>query len=68
MRMKRPNYLHVFLSFLLVFAILSPPVALAAGDNGKKHFKEGMKFEQSEDWDKAAEEFAARFVRRPEKP
>ena len=68
MRMKRPNYLHVFLSFLLVFAILSPPVALAAGDNGKKHFKEGMKFEQSEDWDKAAEEFALASSADPKNP
>lgn len=69
MRMKRPNYLHVFLSFLLVFAILSPPVALAAiGDNGKKHFKLGMKYESSEDWDKAAEEFALASSADPKNP
>ncbi len=67
--MKRPNYLHVFLSFLLVFAILSPPVALAAiGDNGKKHFKLGMKYESSEDWDKAAEEFALASSADPKNP
>lgn len=56
--MKRPNYLQIFLSLMLVFAILSPTTAFAAyGDNGKKHFQTGMKFEASEDWDKAAEEY-----------
>ncbi len=37
--------------------MFSPTAVLAFGD-GKKHFKQGMKHESAEEWDKAAEEFA----------
>ncbi len=66
--MKRSNYLQMILSLLLVFAILSPVTALAYGDGGKKHFKLGMKWEGSEDWDKAAEEFALATAESPRNP
>ncbi|MEP6944593.1 MAG: secretin N-terminal domain-containing protein [Acidobacteriota bacterium] len=67
--MKRLNYLQMFLSLMLVFAILSPVATLAAaGDNGKKHFQAGMNFEASEDWDKAAEEFALAASQNPKNP
>jgi general secretion pathway protein D len=43
-------------SCLLLVTALSP--ATFAGGNGKKNFKEGMKFEIAKQWDKAAEQFA----------
>ena len=54
--MNRPAYLRV-LSLLLLLCLLSPTAALAYGD-GKKLFKEGMRHEAAEEWDKAAELFA----------
>lgn len=41
--------------------------ALAAGD-GKKHFKEGMKHEAAEQWDKAVEAFALAVADSPKNP
>lgn len=55
--MKRAFNIRAFLSFLLLTAMFSPTAVLAFGD-GKKHFKQGMKHESAEEWDKAAEEFA----------
>ena len=41
--------------------------ALALGD-GKKNFKAGMKFEESEQWDQAAEAFALAVTENPKNP
>ena len=65
--MKIRNYIRFSLSLLLMFALLSPVMALAVGD-GKKHFKQGMKHEDSEEWDKAAEMFALAVVEDPKNP
>jgi general secretion pathway protein D len=62
--MKKSAYIRFALSFLLVISMFSPIAVLAMGD-GKKHFKEGMKAEVSEDWDKAAEEFALAITENP---
>lgn len=64
--MKKSAYIRFALSFLLIFAMLSP-TAVLAGD-GKKHFKEGMKAEAAEDWDKAAEHFALAVADNPKNP
>jgi general secretion pathway protein D len=64
--MKKSAYIRFALSFLLIFSMLSP-AAVLAGD-GKKHFKEGMKAEISEDWDKAAEHFALAIAENPKNP
>ena len=64
--MNRPAYLRV-LSFLLLLCLLSPTAALAYGD-GKKLFKEGMKHEIAEEWDKAAELFAKAVAENPRNP
>src|SRR6185436_7680502 len=40
-----------------------PLVAFAA--DGKKHFKEGMKYEENRQWDKAAQEFALAVAEKP---
>ena len=65
--MKKSAYIRFVLSFLLVFSMLSPMAVLAMGD-GKKFFKEGMKAEVAEDWDKAAEQFALAIVDNPKNP
>jgi general secretion pathway protein D len=47
--------------------MLSPVSALALVD-GKKHFREGMRFEVAEQWDKAVEEFALAVADNPKNP
>ena len=64
--MKKSAYVRFSITLLLVFAMLSP-TAVLAGD-GKKHFKAGMKAEDSEQWDKAAEEFALAITDNPKNP
>jgi general secretion pathway protein D len=64
--MNRPAYLRA-LSLLLLLCLLSPTAALAYGD-GKKFFKEGMKHEIAEEWDKAAEAFAKALSENPRNP
>lgn len=60
-------YFRVLLSLVLVFSMLSPVAALALGD-GKKHFKQGMRHEAAEEWDKASEEFAIAVSENPKNP
>ena len=66
--MKKSAYIRFSVTLLLIFAMLSPTAVLAAGGDGKKHFKEGMKAENSEQWDKAVEEFALAVVDDPKNP
>ena len=47
--------------------MLSPAAVLAMGD-GKKHFKTGMKHEDAEQWDQAAEAFALAVTENPKNP
>jgi general secretion pathway protein D len=65
--MNKSGHLRFALSFLLMLAMLSPVAALAFGD-GKKHFKEGMRAEVAEEWDKAAEHFALAVADNPKNP
>ncbi len=62
--MNRSAFVRFSLSFMLVISMLSPAAALAMGD-GKKYFKEGMKHESAEEWDKAAEQFALALSENP---
>lgn len=67
--MKKSAISRFALSFLLLVALLSPVTALAAGSgDAKKHFKEGMKAEVAEEWDKAAEHFALAIAANPKNP
>ena len=66
--MKKTRYVQSLLSLLMIIALLSPVSALAAGGDGKKHFKEGMRHENAEEWDRAAEEFALAVVDDPKNP
>ncbi len=65
--MKKSIYFRFSLSFMLMLALLSPTAVLAAGD-GKKHFNLGMKYETSEEWDKAVEEYALAITENPKNP
>jgi general secretion pathway protein D len=62
--MKIPAYFRYSISFVLLLCLLAPTAVLALGD-GKKHFKEGMKAEVAEQWDKAVEEFALAVAENP---
>ena len=65
--MKRSISVRVFASLLLVLSMLSP-TAIFAYNDGKKHFNQGMKYEVSEQWDKAVEEFALAVSDNPKNP
>ncbi|MEJ7860150.1 MAG: secretin N-terminal domain-containing protein [Pyrinomonadaceae bacterium] len=65
--MKHSAHFRFSITLFLLLALLSPTIALAGGD-GKKHFKEGMKAENAEQWDKAVEEFALAVVDDPKNP
>lgn len=55
------------ITLLLLLALLAPVPTLASG-NGKKKFKEGMRHEVAEEWDKAAEAFALAVADSPKNP
>ncbi|MDQ3063617.1 MAG: hypothetical protein M3R14_12285, partial [Acidobacteriota bacterium] len=63
--MKKSAYVRFTLCLFLLISLVSPTAVLAAGDDGKKHFKEGLKAEVSEQWDKAVEEFALAIAETP---
>ncbi|HKP85255.1 MAG TPA: secretin N-terminal domain-containing protein [Blastocatellia bacterium] len=49
---------------LALMLIMIAPVAAMASD-GKKHFKQGLKYEDNQQWDKAAEQFALAVAEKP---
>jgi general secretion pathway protein D len=49
---------------LALALLLSVPLAALASD-GKKHYKQGMQFEENRQWDKAAEQFALALAEKP---
>jgi len=57
-----------FLAAFLSLCLLLPGAALADGKNGKKNFKEGMKYEQLQQWDMAAQRFALALSAEPNNP
>ncbi|MBS1792709.1 MAG: hypothetical protein JSS81_02575 [Acidobacteria bacterium] len=65
--MKNSAYIRFALSSLLLLSLLSPVTVLAGGD-GKKYFREGIKAEVSEDWDRAVEQFAMAITDNPKNP
>jgi general secretion pathway protein D len=56
-----------FLAVFLSLCLLLPGAALADG-NGKKNFKEGLKYEQLQQWDMAAQKFALALSAEPNNP
>lgn len=65
--MKRSIHVRYFISLLVLLSLMSPVSAYAFVD-GKKHFKQGMKHEVAEEWDKAVEEFALAVSDNPKNP
>jgi general secretion pathway protein D len=57
-----------FLVVFLTFCLLLPGAALADGKNGKKNYKEGLKYEQMQQWDMAAQRFALALSAEPNNP
>jgi general secretion pathway protein D len=54
---------------MLVFSLVSPMFAAASVSNDhKKHFKQGIKYSEAEQWDKAAEEFSLAVAANPKNP
>ena len=65
--MKRSITVRFFISLVLLLSLMSPVAAVAFTD-GKSHFKQGMKHEAAEEWDKAAEQFALAVADTPKNP
>ncbi len=65
--MNKSSKFTFVLSVLLLASMLSPTAVLAFGD-GKKFFKEGMRAEVAEDWEKAVESFALAVSENPKNP
>ena len=68
--MKKSAYVRFSITVFLLISLFSPTILLANNSekDGKKHFKAGMKAEDAETWDKAAEEFALALVEDPKNP
>ena len=54
--MKTINRWHPIVSLIMVVCLLALPVS-ALGKKGKDHFNRGIKHEQAQQWEKAAQEF-----------
>jgi general secretion pathway protein D len=65
--MRKSSNLRFVLCIVLFVSLFSPTAVLAFGD-GKKFFKEGMRAESAEDWDKAVEQFALAVTENPKNP
>src|SRR5947208_14155955 len=55
---------HSIVSLIVVACLLTTPV-FALGKKGKEHFDRGMKLEQAEQWEKAAQEFTLALAADP---
>src|SRR5215218_3618157 len=54
--MKNNTRTRTLISLILALSLLSLPIT-AFGKKGDKNFKRGMEYEESQQWDKAAQEF-----------
>jgi general secretion pathway protein D len=62
---RRGIRIHQSIAIAIALTLAAPVVGLA---DGKKHFKEGMKYEANRQWDKAAEQFALALADSPSNP
>ena len=65
--MKTINRWHPIVSLIMVVCLLALPVS-ALGRKGKDHFNRGMKYEQAQQWEKAAQEFILAVAADPSDP
>lgn len=61
--MARTLKIQQMIALALALTLAAPIAAFAA--DGKKHFKEGLKYEDNRQWDKAAQEFALAYSEKP---
>ncbi len=54
--MRNKTQTRLFVSLLLTFSLLMVPIT-ALAKKGEKNFKQGMKYEAAQQWEKAAQEF-----------
>jgi general secretion pathway protein D len=54
--MKLQNRWHSLVALVMVVCLLALPVS-AYGKKGKEHYNRGVKFEEAQQWEKAAQEF-----------
>lgn len=64
--MKKSSPSRVLFAFFLSICLSIPNIALAIGKDGKKHFREGIKYESAEQWDLAAERYALAVADEPD--
>lgn len=64
--MKQCSPIRTSLVFFLSICLCLPGMALAAGKQGRKNFKEGAKYESAEQWDLAAERYALAVADEPD--
>ncbi|MDX6556967.1 MAG: ral secretion pathway protein [Blastocatellia bacterium] len=62
--MKSRNRWHSIVALVIVTCLLAVPVS-AFGKKGKDNFNRGMKYEQSQQWEKAAQEFTLALASDP---
>ncbi|MGH9819467.1 MAG: secretin N-terminal domain-containing protein, partial [Pyrinomonadaceae bacterium] len=66
--MKISIFARISITMFLIAAMFAPTVVLAGGKDGKKYFKEGMRQEDAQVWDKAVEQFALAVADNPKNP
>ena len=62
--MKSINRWHSIVALVIVTCMLAVPVS-AFGKKGKDAFNRGMKYEQAQQWEKAAQEFTLALAADP---
>src|SRR6267143_5343952 len=62
--MKSRNRWHSMVALVIVTCMLAVPVS-AFGKKGKENFNQGMKYEQAQQWEKAAQEFTLALAADP---
>jgi general secretion pathway protein D len=62
--MKTINRWHSIIALVIVTCLLAVPVS-ALGKKGKDHYNNGMKYEQAQQWEKAAQEFTLALAADP---
>jgi general secretion pathway protein D len=66
--MSTNSIIRKLLAVSLAICLVLPGAALAGGKSGKKNFKEGVKYEQLQQWDMAAQQFALAVAAEPNNP
>ncbi len=67
--MKMRTFLRPLATFFVIVSLFTTPLVAASVDGkGNKNYKQGLKYETAEQWDKAAEEFALAVAARPGDP